>query len=328
MGAMKFNSQDRRKRRSWTAAVYAKCVCTVALVGVPALGFTETSSNEPTVSIDDIALELSSPASRLLSVGWDFEYRTYQGDLPEADEQTGIKNIFTTTWPIKLRNGRNLQLRMTIPVFGDQPYWKPIWYLDYTEVTLRAVPNLDPTVGEFSSGHDHLQDVGFDIGISNVNENGFISHWGIANVLPTSEDLSAEQGKWLLGPDLAFGQFTDWGLYGVRARHLTNVDGEGNHEVENLDTNETTLELFFTYALGNGWQIEANPVILYDWEAVSGNEWTVPVGAGASKTIKLGRIPMKLAIDLQYYVVSPDRFGPEWLLRFGVTPVFSSKLLQ
>jgi hypothetical protein len=316
------------------STMYTKWTCILALLGAPALGWAEPASNEAgesheqAVSVDDIALELSSPASRLLSLGWDFEYRTYQGDLPEADEQTGISNIFTLSWPIQLRSGKTLQLRTTIPVLGDQPYWKPVWYLDYTEVTLRAVPDLDPTVGEFSPGHDHLQDVGLDFGISDVNESGFISYWGIANVLPTSEDLSAERGQWLLGPDLAFGQITDWGLYGVRFRHLTSVTGEGNHEVENLDTNETTLELFYTYALGNGWQIESNPVVLYDWEAVSGNEWTVPIGAGASKTVMLGRVPMKLAFDLQYFVVSPDRLGPEWLFRMALTPVFSSKLLQ
>lgn len=150
---------------------------------------------------------------------------------------------------------------------------------------------------------------------------------GIANALPTSDDQSARRGQWLIGPELALGQVTSWGLFGARAKHLTNIDGTGEQEVD-YDTNETTLELFFAYGLGNGWQIESNPVILYDWEAVSDNEWNIPVGLGVSKTMMVGKMPMKFGLELQKFVVSTDRFGPDWQINFNLTPVMSSKLLR
>ena len=80
--------------------------------------------------------------------------------------------------------------------------------------------------------------------------------------------------------------------------------------------------------MGNGWQIESNPTILYDWEAISGHEWTVPIGAGVSKTMRLGSVPVKLAFDIQNFVVSPDRFGPKWQFTLSFTPVISTKLLR
>lgn len=325
--------QSRRKQFSRRISISWRSAYLLAIFGQPALALAEPGSDEskeplePAISVDQVGLELSSPLTRFRGFSVDMDYRTYQGDLPEANDQTGFRMVFTPSWPIKLSNEKFLFLRATIPVFGDQPYWKPVSYLDYAEFLIRQLPSIDETTGGFSYGHDHLGDIGIDIGYGGVNENGFISMVGIANVAPTSEDQSARRGQWLIGPELALGQVTSWGLFGGRAKHLTNIDGEGAQEVS-YDTNETTLELFFAYALGNGWQIESNPIILYDWEAVSGNEWSIPVGVGVSKTFMSGSRPIKLGLEVQNFVVSADRFGPEWLIGFNLTPVFSTQLLR
>jgi hypothetical protein len=306
----------------------------IALLGAPAPGLAESEtdasigSEQALISVDEIALELSNPATRLRSITLDMEYTTYQGDLPGADDQHELTNIFTLSWPIELANGNNLMLRATLPHLTDQPYWKPVWYLDYADFIIRQLPDLDPAVGGFGSGHDHLGTIGLDISYGRTNDNGFFSSLGIATIAPTSEDQSATRGQWLLGPEIALAQFTNWGLFGVRAKHLTNIYGEGDQELGELTANETTVKLSFSYALGNGWLIESNPVIFYDWEAVSGNEWMVPVGAGLSKTFRIGRMPMKLGFELHHYVVSPDRFGPEWLFKFHLAPVLSTRLMR
>lgn len=280
------------------------------------------------IPVDELALQLSSPFSVLRGISLDMQHRNYQGDLPGADDKSGRSNIFTVSWPIKLNNGNTLTFRGTLPHLKDQPGWKPIYYLDYAEFLIRQLPTIDETVGGFGSGHDHLGDIGFDVTYGGVNGDGAMRTLGIVNVLPTSEDQSGSRGQWLLGPELTLGQFTRWGLYGIRAKHLTNIAGEGAHEVENANTNETTLNLYFAYALGKGWQIESNPVILYDWEAVSGNEWQVPVGAGLSKTIMIGRVPFKMGFELQKFVVTPDRFGPDWMLKVNFTAASVSQLLR
>jgi hypothetical protein len=166
------------------------------------------------------------------------------------------------------------------------------------------------------------------VGYGGVSDAGRISMISLALVTPTSEDGSGRYNQWLLGPEFALGRITDSSIYGIRAKHLTDISGEGEQELGKLATNETTLKVFFGYSLGNGWQIESNPEILYDWEAVSGNEWLVPIGAGISKTFRAGRRPMKFGIELQHYVVSPDRFGPEWLVRFSFVPLVYGQLFE
>jgi hypothetical protein len=108
----------------------------------------------------------------------------------------------------------------------------------------------------------------------------------------------------------------------MRATHLTNVYGDGPQALKGMDTNETTLEFFFAYSLANGWQFESRPTVVYDWEAVSGNQWFVPIGAGLSRTFLVGRIPMRMAFDLQHFIASPDRFGPDWLFRLSFAAAF------
>jgi hypothetical protein len=334
--SINFIGMYRRGGSLRTTLSYFQCTCIVALLGLPALSLAATASDEPpgtvrsAISVDEIALELSNPVTALRSVAWDIEYRTFQGDFPGSNDQTAMRNVFALSWPFKLSNGKNILLRTTIPINSDQPIWKPRGRNgDFAGFLMRQSPTITPTNGQFVIGHDHLDDIGIDVSYGGVNENGFISLLGIASVFPTSDDGSASRNQYLLGPEFVVGQVTSWGLFGARAKHLTTVAGEGRYDGEGKwDTNETSLKIFFSYALGNGWQIESNPIILYDWEAVSGNEWTVPIGAGVSKTIMLGNMPMKLAFDIQNYVVSPDRFGPEWLFTLSFTPVISTKLLR
>jgi hypothetical protein len=289
------------------------------------------------IPAETIALELANPVTLLASFGIDYEYRTYQGDLPGADGLDSQRMVFSPSWPIRLRNGKNLLLSARIPINGDQPQWNPVSYLTWEEFLIRQAPapgsdpdsrwSLDPATGAFSYGHGNLGNVSFDIGYGGISDGGTISALNLVNVAVTSDDLSARRGQWLLGPELILGKTTRWGLFGFRAKHLTNVYGEGDQELD-YDTNETTLNPFVAWSLGNGWQVESSPVILYDWEAVGGNQWYVPVGAGISKTTSFGRVPVKMALELQYFAVSPDRFGQEWLLRVNLTPVLSTRQLR
>ena len=51
------------------------------------------------------------------------------------------------------------------------------------------------------------------------------------------------------------------------------------------------------------------------------NEVTFPIGLNVSKVIKIGPLPVKLAVQGQYMPVHPDVFGQKWNLQFAITPV-------
>ena len=77
--------------------------------------------------------------------------------------------------------------------------------------------------------------------------------------------------------------------------------------------------------LGGGWQAISNPVVTYDWEADSSNKLNLPLGGGIAKTFKIGRMPLRLTAEVQYFVASTDRFGPDWLYKFSLSPIMPSK---
>ena len=65
----------------------------------------------------------------------------------------------------------------------------------------------------------------------------------------------------------------------------------------------------------------------YDWQADSDEAWTVPIGIGLAKTTKIGKIPWKFQLQLQKFVAKPDSFGPDWLIKFTITPVIKNPFI-
>jgi hypothetical protein len=73
---------------------------------------------------------------------------------------------------------------------------------------------------------------------------------------------------------------------------------------------------------GRHQELGTSPNMLVDWYAnKSGNMITFPVGLQISKVIKIGPLPVKLAVQGQYMPVHPDVFGQKWNLQFAITPV-------
>ena len=158
--------------------------------------------NPAGLSLDEIAKELSNPVTALASIKTDLEYRTYQGDLPAADDQSNIVFLIKPSVPIPLENGKNILMRASIPIFVDLPAWKvpfghPLWIqdYDYPDFRLRKSPQITDDTGEFISVHGHVGDLGFDVAYGGVSDNGFISMYGIATVLNTSTNISASRNQ-------------------------------------------------------------------------------------------------------------------------------------
>lgn len=276
-------------------------------------------------SLAGISEQLVSPISSLFSFTTRYEFETFQGDLPESGGQDASQFQFTTSLPIRFDSGQILQVRLMVPMVMEQPNWvvyfdDPIWELDrdYPDWLLRQSPQVTASTGEFVAGHGHLADIELDVAYGGTSDSGVITMFGLVATFPTSQDFSAGRDQYLLGPEIALGLDTDWGVAGGWLTHRVNVAGTE----KSFDTNETLLKGFFAYGLENGWQLTSNPEIIYDWEADSGNEWVVPLTAGVSKITRWGRVPIRFELEFNAYIISPDRFGPEWLVSFSFTPVF------
>ena len=75
------------------------------------------------------------------------------------------------------------------------------------------------------------------------------------------------------------------------------------------------------------WQVGSFPNILANWEAWSGNKWTVPIGAGVNKTTLLfDKLPVRFELDVYYAAIHPDDVGQRWTFRSLMIPVVPNPL--
>ena len=285
--------------------------------------YTATGSDK---TLDQLASEMSNPLAAFTSFGYQLEYRTYQGDLQGASDQTSIAHDFQTVIPFAQKDGQGFVLRMSLPYVADLPIYRTT--IGYSEVGFPEwkMRQIDPTVygpGYWESTHGHTGDLTTDLVYGGVDDNGFILMYGLAGRWPTSSDTSNARQQLVLGPDINIGRIADWGTYGALVSHV--IDVAEKKDKGSPDTTITTIDAYFSYALNNGWQLYSSPSISYDWEGDSGNKLAIPLGGGFAKTTRIGKMPLRFSAEIQKFVVSTDRFSSDWFFKFSITPVLANK---
>jgi hypothetical protein len=85
---------------------------------------------------------------------------------------------------------------------------------------------------------------------------------------------------------------------------------------ENTDSlNSFLFQYFVNYNLKSGWYRVSAPIVTANWNAISGDKWTVPLGGGAGKMIKIGKLPVNMNAQLYYTIGKPTGDG-DWTFRF------------
>ena len=128
------------------------------------------------------------------------------------------------------------------------------------------------------------------------------------DLFPTVTSGFTGQGKWQLGPTFVAGYLTKQYFIGVFPQQWWSIGGEHGKP----DTNQMNLQPIATLFFPDGWSLGYSGNILANWNAPSDDVWTVPIGLGLDKVVKLGRLPVKIQLAVQYMPVHP------WILRTGV----------
>jgi len=247
-------------------------------------------------SAAEVAAALSNPNSNMGSMNFQFDYIAYDGDIPGAGSADAWRMLFQPSLPYALSESTNLFIRPAIPVIFRQD-----------------VPNAG---GGFSAKGVDLGDISFDASLAKTLPGGFVLLGGLAGTLPTATSDSLGLDQWLLGPEAAIALVRKWGVMGVLVSHQWDIAGENDY-----DTSVTGGQYFYAFNLKDGWQINSSPTFSYNHEASSGNKWTFPLGIGVSKTSILGGRPWKFGVQYWHFIKSPDNFGPDYQLRFSISPV-------
>ena len=249
---------------------------------------------------DAIARELSNPTNARMSLGANFLYQTFDGDLPDAEDQDTFTLLFQPSLPFPQENGYNLIFRPALPLFFDQPVF-------------------NGSTGEFEDDGLQIGDLSYDLAYGTTTESGILYLGGIVGAFPTATNSKLGRDQLTLGPEIALGLVKPWGVIGTLITHQWDIAGE-----DDFDTNITGGQYFYAFGLGGGYQFAAGPTFSFNHEAKGDDKWTFPLGVGVSKTKVIGSTPVKLALQTWYYAARPDSFGPEWEIRFTLTPVVTA----
>ncbi len=249
-------------------------------------------------SANEVAKKLANPANPVMTIGNNFDYVTFDGDLPGASGQSSFRYVFQTVFPFKHSSGGTIFFRPAIPVMFDEP--------------------LPDGMGGFSGIGTDMADIGYDLSYAATTESGLIWGAGVAGTFPTATDERLGKDLWALGPEVLLGVLRPWGAVGGVVSHQWDFAGTGKGDID-----ITAINYFYAIFLKNGWQIAAGPSITYDHTRDDDN-WTIPAGIGISKTAIIGGRPWKFQLQYWNYVEAADAFAPEHQVRLSINPVVSA----
>lgn len=259
----------------------------------------QTKDDEKSAS--EIAKELANPNTVLGTMNFNFDYINYQGDLPDAGSQNSFSMSFQPVLPVPLNKTTNLFVRPNIPVYFTQPTYG---------------------ANGFENQGFNLGNISADVAIGKTFPSKTVGVIGVFGSFRTASNDALRSPYTLIGPEIAVGQITKWGVVGLLVTHGWSVNKIDATTAEGGESASITSgQYFYVVNLKNGWQISGSPTYSYNHKAEKGNKFTLPIGGGATKVALFGKMPVKFNLQYWYYLASPDAFGPQHQIRFTVSPV-------
>lgn len=146
--------------------------------------------------------------------------------------------------------------------------------------------------------------------------------WGVgpAFSLPTATAYPVKTGTWAGGGDAVLLAMPGPWVLGSLFMQVWPMHDNGGPPKTNL----FLWQYFVNYNFGKGWALATAPSITANWDAQSGQQWTVPVGGGISRTLVFNKQPMTLGFQYYYNVKRPDNAGST-TVRFVWSFIFPQK---
>jgi hypothetical protein len=281
--------------RTLGSACFLFVVCSIAGAG-------EAQPGE-LPSLEEIDRQLNNPLSKTWALTFQDNFGTSEGDLINGTATSNVL-FFQPLLPVPVGKGL---------MFSGRPVFP-----------LVTVPNLDSSTGE-SQGHTTgFGDLQLMTLIGPDKSDGWVWGAGATFKFPTASDERLGQGKYQVGPAAMLINMDRPWIWGFLVQHWTSFAGDD----ERSEINFTDFQYIVRRTLPNAWSVGAGPSITYNHEAESGDQWTVPIGLGVTKTVRWGKMPVKLRAEAHYSVIRPDSYGEVWNLRLQITPVNKSPFIN
>lgn len=259
-----------------------------------------------TMSLEQAATKANNPVS-------DAWILITQNDFTLLDTPDG------TRW----QNATTLQPILPIPIFGGE--WNLVNRVITGVVSSPIDSRFDSPKFYERRTTGNTDTIVFSLAAPN-RDDGFI--WGVGPTfqLPTASRKVLGSQKWSAGPAAlvvrlgdSFGKpssIESWNM-GVLAQHWWDFAGSDRRE----DFNQSNIQYFINYKYNPTQLIGMTPNILINWEERGDDKFSVPIGLGTIGFMRLGNWPVRWGVEVQYYVMTPDHYGPEWNLKIFFAPI-------
>jgi len=268
-------------------SLYAKIKISTAAMSIAVL--LAASLSFAAVSAEELAKLAQNPVGNLISVPFQNNTNLNVGPQERTQNVLNIQPVI----PVTVNEDWNIITRTILPVIS-QP-----------------APLNDRTNG--------IGDMVFTAFLSPAKPGKWI--WGVGPIaqIPTNSDEVLGNSNWGLGASavvLHLDKGDPW-VYGVLVNNiwsLTNDNQGGSY-------NTGLIQPFLNYNFSSGLYLTSAPIATVNWEADSGDQWTVPIGGGVGKIFHLGKLPINSSLQAYYNVVTPDN-GADWQIRFQIQFMF------
>ena len=299
------HSKTYKVARSYTILL----ICTLTVL----TSFLHAQEDIQEESASDLAKQLANPNATLGQMLFPIDYVHYNGEVENASQGGFVMN-FQPSLPIPLSEGLNLYVRPLVPVYLSQPVLGADGFEQKTA----------------------LGNISADVAVGRSWPSKWVTLVGVFGGFPTATNKALKSKQVTLGPEILVAKLTNFGALGVMLSHAFGVGDPSDPDVNSTaviaddfwitsdgssSASVTAGQYFYTVNLKEGWQINASPTFAYNHRSSEGNKFTFPLGVGAQKVSRWGKLPVRMGMQYWYYLASPDQFGPQHQIRITIAPV-------
>jgi len=282
----------------------------------------QASAQPAELSLEEMAKKSNNPIGDAWMLWTQYDWTRYGGDVVPGHEYVGSLKV-QPVMPFPVMGGEWNLLVRPIFQFNTIPLDKDIdQLLGFNQGQILGDPTLSSiAAGAFNDRTTGLGDTILMTILGPNREDGTIWAVGMTQLFPTaSEDVLGSE-KYGAGPAFLFASLAPeprgWN-YGALGQTWFSYAGDKDRK----DVVASDIQYFLNYRLNHTDLIGMSPNIKINWEAKDhDNKVTFPVGLGYSTVKKVGRLPVRFALEFQYNVIKPDNVGADWNIKFMVIPV-------
>jgi hypothetical protein len=284
-----------------------------AIAALALTPFTSQAQDAPAAT-GDLQKAVQNPVAGLISVPIQNTTNFAIGPFNRTQNLINLQPVV----PLNISSNWNLIIRWITPIL-----WQPapgtanleVYGIDENTPLYFAAQDVQAHAGVFGFG-----DMTPTFFFSPAKPNKLIWGAGPMFALPTATGRVLGQGKLSVGPSIvALVQPGAWTIGGL-VNNIWSIAGSGGR----ASVNQMSLQYFINYNLKKGWSLSMSPTITANWRASSGNVWTVPLGGGVARVLRVGYQPMNMSVAFFGNVVHPLNGSP-WTLRMQVSFLFPKR---